>query len=85
MPDTRTILPDTEMLRLLYMCASGQSITLAARTTSAEKVRAHKVNTARWSLRGDNSRHTVPDRGYAIRPGPGTSLHQTERREAYLV
>ncbi|MGI8911858.1 MAG: ISL3 family transposase [Rubrobacteraceae bacterium] len=36
MSETRTILPDTEMLKLLHVCASGQSITLAARTTSAE-------------------------------------------------
>jgi transposase len=36
MPDTRTILPDTEMLKLLYVGASGESITLTARTTSAE-------------------------------------------------
>jgi transposase len=36
MPDTRTILPDTQTLKLLYVCASGESITLAARTTSAE-------------------------------------------------
>jgi transposase len=36
MPDTQTILPDTKMLKLLYVGASGQSITLAARTTSAE-------------------------------------------------
>lgn len=36
MPDTRTILPDTEMLKLLYVRASGESITLAVRTTSAE-------------------------------------------------
>jgi transposase len=36
MPDTRTILPDTELLKLLYVCASSsESITLAARTTSA--------------------------------------------------
>jgi transposase len=36
MPGTRTILPDTEVLKLLHVCASDQSITLAARTTSAE-------------------------------------------------
>jgi transposase len=36
MPDTRTILPDTEVLKLLHVHASGESITLAARTTSAE-------------------------------------------------
>lgn len=36
MPATRTILPDTETLTLLYVCTSGQSITLAARTTSAQ-------------------------------------------------
>ena len=36
MPDTRTILPDTETLKLLHVCASGDSITLAAQTTSAE-------------------------------------------------
>jgi transposase len=36
MPRTRTILPDTKTLKLLHVCASGQSITLAARTTSAE-------------------------------------------------
>ncbi len=36
MPDARTILPDTQVLKLLYVCASGQSVTLAARTTSAE-------------------------------------------------
>ena len=37
MPDTRTDLPNTEMLRLLYVCASSEdSITLAARTTLAE-------------------------------------------------
>ncbi len=36
MPGTRTILPDTEMLKLLHVCASGESITLAAQTTSAE-------------------------------------------------
>ena len=36
MPDTRTILPDAEMLKLLHVSASGQSITLAARTTSAQ-------------------------------------------------
>ncbi len=36
MPDARTILPDTETLKLLHVCASGQSITLAARTTPAE-------------------------------------------------
>jgi transposase len=36
MPDARTILPDTEVLKLLHVCASGQSITLVARTTSVE-------------------------------------------------
>jgi transposase len=36
MPGTRTILPDTETLELLHVCASGEGITLAARTTSAE-------------------------------------------------
>lgn len=36
MPGTRTILPDTETLKLLYVCASGEGITLATRTTSAE-------------------------------------------------
>jgi transposase len=36
MPDARTILPDAEILKLLYVCASGQSITLAARTTPAD-------------------------------------------------
>jgi transposase len=36
MPGTRTILPDTETLKLLHVCASGEGITLAARTTSAE-------------------------------------------------
>lgn len=36
MPDTGTILPDTEVLKLLYVCASNQSITLVARTTSAK-------------------------------------------------
>jgi transposase len=35
MPGTQTILPDTETLKLLYVCASGEGITLAARTTSA--------------------------------------------------
>ncbi len=36
MSDTQTILPDTEVLELLHVHASGQSITLVARTTSAE-------------------------------------------------
>jgi hypothetical protein len=36
MPGTRTILPDTEVLKLLYVRASGESITLVARTTLAE-------------------------------------------------
>lgn len=36
MPGTRTVLPDTETLKLLHVHASGESITLAARTTSAE-------------------------------------------------
>lgn len=36
MPDTQTILPDTEMLKLLYVGASGESITLTARTASAK-------------------------------------------------
>jgi transposase len=36
MPDTRTILPDTKTLKLLHVCAGGESITLAARTTSAK-------------------------------------------------
>jgi transposase len=36
MPGTRTILPDTEVLKLLYVRASGESITLVARTTRAE-------------------------------------------------
>jgi len=36
MPGTRTVLPDAETLKLLYVCVSDQSITLAARTTSAE-------------------------------------------------
>jgi transposase len=36
MPGTRTILPDAETLKLLHVCASSESITLAARTTSAE-------------------------------------------------
>ena len=35
MPDARTILPDTEVLRLLYVRASGEGITLVARTTHA--------------------------------------------------
>ena len=35
MSQTQTILPDTEILKLLYVCASGQSITLVAQTTSA--------------------------------------------------
>lgn len=38
MPDTRTILSDTETLKLPYVCASGESIALNARTTSAEVV-----------------------------------------------
>lgn len=36
MPDTQTILPDTGILKLLHVGASGESITLAARTTAAE-------------------------------------------------
>ena len=36
MPDARTILLDTKVLKLLHVHASGESITLAARTTSAE-------------------------------------------------
>jgi transposase len=36
MPDTRTILPDTEVLKLLHVHASGERDGLAARTTSAK-------------------------------------------------
>jgi len=36
MPATRTILPDTDTLKLLHLCASGHSITLVAQTTSAK-------------------------------------------------
>jgi transposase len=37
MPDTRTILPDTEILKLLHVHASGEEHhALAARTTSAK-------------------------------------------------
>ena len=36
MPGTRTILPDTETLKLCHVRDSGEGITLVARTTSAE-------------------------------------------------
>lgn len=36
MPGTRTVLPDTETLELIHVRASGESITLVARTTTVE-------------------------------------------------